>query len=66
MGLFGRVIGDEEKLLKAVNEAKDLDEICKIAESYGYKITTEEIGDYYMQQVSGEVLVNVNCTTGLR
>lgn len=60
---FLNEVEQDEELLKAVNDAKDLDEICAIAKNYGYYITIEDLENYYMQQVSGGNLVDKSSYT---
>ncbi len=54
----------DEDLKKAFLKAKDFDDVCRLAKSYGYYFTVDELEEYYMQQVSGGALVHNESKTG--
>ncbi len=54
----------DEVLKKAFLEAEDFDDICKLAKSYGYYFTVDELEEYYLQQVSGGAFVHTENQAG--
>lgn len=56
-------IEQDEDLGKAFSEVQALEDICKLAESYGYNFSAEELEDYYLQQVAGGGFTAVNKET---
>ena len=48
----------DEDLKKAFLEVKDFDEICRLAKSYGYYFTVDELEAYYLEQVAGGAFVH--------
>lgn len=48
----------DEDLKRAFMEVKDFDGVCRLAKSYGYYFTVDELEEYYMQQVSGGSFVH--------
>lgn len=54
----------DEDLKKAFLEVKDFDDVCRLAKSYGYYFTVDELEEYYMQQVAGGSLVHTENKTG--
>ena len=55
-------IEHNEDLRHAFFELQDLDDICKLAKSYGYHFSIEELEDYYLQQVAGGGVTGVQKT----
>lgn len=55
----------DEDLKRAFMEVKDFDDVCRLAKSYGYYFTVDELEEYYMQQASGGTLVHVENKTGM-
>lgn len=54
----------DEDLKKAFLEVKDFDDVCRLAKSYGYYFTVDELEEYYLQQVAGGSLVNSESKKG--
>lgn len=55
----------DEELKKAFLEEEDFDDVCRLAKSYGYYFTVDELEEYYMQQVAGGALVHNENKTGM-
>ncbi len=54
----------DEDLKKAFLEVKGFADVCRLAKSYGYYFTVDELEEYYMQQVAGGSLVHEEIKTG--